>query len=109
MIPNDRLFLETRYQQGKVTKSVTYLMANMSPAAADDAIMTTLVKQGYAAHVYNEQAFLATHKRFLYLDVPRDTDQYSWTIADDPTLTVTRSGTLVLAKTPVPLLTVEQR
>lgn len=109
VIPNDRLFLEARYQQGNITQYVTYLMPRMTSAVSDTAILTTLVKQGYAAHVYEEPAFIAAHTRFLYLDMPRDTDVYSWTIADDPTLKTTRTGTVVIANTPVPLLLVERR
>lgn len=109
VIPNDRLFLEVRYQQGKITEHITYLMPRMSSDASDAAIMPTLVKQGYASHVYDEPTFLAAHARFLYLDMPRDTDVSSWTIADDPTLKTTQTGTVVIGNTRVPLLLVERR
>lgn len=108
VIPNDRLFLEARYHQTHLTPHATYLLPAMTATEADAALITTLVRQGYTANVYPASSFLAAHPRFLYLDIPRDTDQFSWTLAATPGLRATPVRTITVANTPVPLLLVER-
>lgn len=108
VIPNDRLFLEARHYQAPLTPHVTYLLPPMTPTEAAAALITTLVRQGYATNVYPASAFLAAHPRFLYLAIPPDTDLYTWTLADTPGLRATPVRTITLRGTPVPLLLIER-
>ena len=108
VIPNDRLFLQARYQQGPVTRHVAYLTPPQTPAETNSSIMATLVTRGYARNVFTAPAFLAAHPHFVYLDLPRDTDLNTWTLTMDPTLRSTRIGTVEISHRAVPLLRVER-
>ena len=108
VIPDDRLFLTARYEQGPVTTHVAYLTPPLSQPEQDASIMTTLVKRGYAAHVYTTPAFLVAHPSFLYLDVPPAADPNTWQLADDPTLRRQQVGSIHLAGRTVPILLVRR-